>query len=118
MNIKKSRIISFRVDELEYQSIKTVAREMGFFCLSDYARQVLLESLGSKCSAPSVDSAQLRKLTRLLDDLTYEARNLLSRSNRLGEEPSEPASPEETEAAPGPLLHDPLENPTAQQPSV
>jgi hypothetical protein len=115
MNIKKSRIISFRVDDQEYQAIKAVAGEMGFYCLSDYARQVLLQSLGSKCNPPSVNNSQLRRLTRLLDDLAYEARNLLGRTNHL-EEDSDFIPADSGPVAPNSHLpHESTDNPVAHQ---
>ena len=74
-----TRVISFRIPENEYESLRKISDERGAHSISDYARWMVrqgLEAEGVTGHASLPD--QVRSLTLRVDELTQELSRLRS----------------------------------------
>lgn len=64
MQKTRSRVINFRVTEDEFNRLKTTSTEQGARCMSEYARDVLMQSLdGRSEQKPGASNGQEKMMT-------------------------------------------------------
>jgi predicted DNA-binding protein len=73
---RKSRMISFRLSEEEYQYLRTVSESKGARSVSDYARDTLFHISQSVRRPPAELQARMDKLATMLDTLNREVQSL------------------------------------------
>ena len=83
---RHTRVISFRVPEKEYESLRKISDQRGAHSISDYARWIVrqgLEAEGVTGYASLPD--QVRSLTLRVDELTQELSRLRSSRGTLSD---------------------------------
>ena len=73
---RKSRMISFRLSEEEYQYLRTVSESKGARSVSDYARDTLFHIGQAARRPPAEIQAKVDKLATMLDTLNREVQSL------------------------------------------
>ena len=73
---RKSRMISFRLSEEEYQYLRTVSESKGARSVSDYARDTLFQTNQVGRQRPPELQARMDKLASMLDSLNREVQSL------------------------------------------
>ena len=73
---RKSRMISFRLSEEEYQYLRTVSESKGARSVSDYARDTLFHISQAARRPPAELQARMDKLASMLDTLNREVQSL------------------------------------------
>ena len=73
---RKSRMISFRLSEEEYQYLRTVSESKGARSVSDYARDTLFHNNQVGRQRPPELQARMVKLASMLDSLNREVQSL------------------------------------------
>ena len=73
---RKSRMISLRLSEEEYQYLRTIAESQGARSVSDYARDTLFHSNHFGRHRPPELQARMDKLAGMLDTLNREVQSL------------------------------------------
>jgi hypothetical protein len=73
---RKSRMISFRLSEEEYQYLRTVSESKGARSVSDYARDTLFRISQAARRPPVEIQAKVDKLATMLDTLNREVQSL------------------------------------------
>ena len=73
---RKTRMISFRLSEAEYQYLRTISESRGARSVSDYARDTLFRISQSARRPPAEIQAKVDKLATMLDTLNREVQSL------------------------------------------
>jgi len=73
---RKSRMISLRLSEEEYQYLRTIAESKGARSVSDYARDTLFHTNQVGTQHPPELQARMDKLASMLDSLNREVQSL------------------------------------------
>ena len=73
---RRSRMVSFRLSEEEYEGLKNVCMTAGARSLSDIARDAVQRLLGDATEKKADSDAQLRVLYQKLDALEAEVKRL------------------------------------------
>ena len=73
---RKSRMISFRLSEEEYQYLRTISESKGARSVSDYARDTLFRISQAARRPPVEIQAKVDKLATMLDTLNREVQSL------------------------------------------
>jgi hypothetical protein len=80
---RRSRVVSFRLSDDEYQRIMKTCAELGVRSLSDYARRAALQTLGSLENAASHSDADFRSLESRVEMLERAVEQLALERNPL-----------------------------------
>jgi hypothetical protein len=72
----RTRIVSFRVSEEEYENLKTLSRDCGARSVSDFARLITQQQLGGEFAFTGFMGTALEKLKRKVRHLDTEIRQL------------------------------------------
>ena len=78
MNVlkRRSRMVSFRLSEEEYEGLKHICMTVGARSLSDIARDAVQQLLGNGMEPKSDGDAKLRLLYERMDALDHEVKRL------------------------------------------
>ena len=78
MNVlkRRSRMVSFRLSEEEYEGLKHICIRLGARSLSDVARDAVQRLLGNGAELKSGGNTQLRVLYERIDALDQEVKRL------------------------------------------
>jgi hypothetical protein len=73
---RRSRMVSFRLSEEEYEGLKHICMTVGARSLSDIARDAVQRLLGNGTESKNGEDAKLRLLYERMDALDHEVKRL------------------------------------------
>src|SRR5882672_9088259 len=78
MNVlkRRSRMVSFRLSEEEYEGLRHICMAVGARSLSDIARDAVQKLLGNGAEPKNDEEARLRLLYERMDALDHEVKRL------------------------------------------
>jgi hypothetical protein len=73
----RKRLVNFRLNEEEYQSLRSACAEHGARSISDYAREAVLQTVGARERRERLADRRLLALGRKVSELESYVKNLM-----------------------------------------